>query len=1357
MQPPDHARPAPAGPAAVTVHRPARLFPEPVPGDPIVVAAPPSPPPAQRGGPLQLLVSATGGLGLLGFALLGGASRFLAVALAMAGLGVAVSVALWVTRRRAQARLAHERARRYTDHLGSARRRCEQVAAAQRRALAWLHPDPGRLVSLAGGRQRVWERRRDDADFLRLRLGLGDVPMAAPVTLDGGGPLAEHDGTLLAAALALVGAYQALPSAPVAVDAAGLGWVALLGGGDRARSLARALVCQLAALHAPADLRLVAWFPAGAAEAWRWLHHLPHLGDAGSAAVGGGAAAGVATSAADLEVLLARIVRPRLEDLERRTAGGERAPLAPFPRVVVLLDGYDPDGPLGELPVLDDLLDHAAAVGVLVLALVDSPIRVPGRVGARLQLDTGGGLELVPAHPAARRIRVARADGAPVRLCAALAGELAPLRQRHRRGRLAGVDSEGLLGLLGIGPREQLDLAERRSSRPPRELLAAPVGVQDDGGPLLLDLKEAADGGMGPHGLVVGATGSGKSELLRTLAAGLAARHAPEELALVLVDYKGGATFAGLAELPHVAGLITNLECDPSLVERARAALSGELRRRQRLLADARLERAADWRARRRDQPEAGLEPMPALLVVVDEFGELLDARPDFLELFVSIGRTGRSLGVHLLLATQRLDGGRIRGLESHLRYRACLRTFSAEESMLALGTRAAFELAPLPGLGLLAVDGGVQRFKAALATRPARAAAAPGARPGAGPGRPATELEVVVEAAGRAWGGAGRAREVWLPPLPPALTLDQLLGPAPPAARPGEPGWLRLPVGLLDRPEEQSQPPLVLDLAGADGHVAVVGAPRSGKSTLLQAFLAGLVLTHDPGDVQVYAVDLGGGGLHAFAGAPHVGAVHGRGDREPVARLVRELQALLTERAAALRRLDGMAAYHRARAAGRLPGGRHGEVLVLVDDWGRFAAEFPDLAEALAEIAASGLHHGVHLVVSGSRWNDLRPSLRDAIGGRLELRLNDPVESALDRHAAAALAPGPAGRGLTRSGGQFQAALPRADGRPDAAGLAVGVERLLESAAGRWRGRPAAPPIRMLPGQVRPDQLPDPVGDAVHGMAIGLQEYGLEPARVDLLGSDPHLLVLGDAECGKTALLQGLLGRLVACHPPERLRIALVDPRRQLLDAVPGAYREGLAVTGSGAAALAERLAAELSGRLEHAGIPVAGALDGGVWAAGAPGAADPPGAPGGAGTAGGAGAPVGADMLPPAGPDAPELVLVVDDYDLLAGPGSSPLADLAELLAHARDVSFHAVVARRVSGLARSSFEPFLQRLRELGTPVLVLSGASEEGPVAGRVRAEPLPPGRGRLVRRHRTTLVQALRGTPAAQDLHDPPGG
>jgi len=385
---------------------------------------------------------------------------------------------------------------------------------------------------------------------------------------------------------------------------------------------------------------------------------------------------------------------------------------------------------------------------------------------------------------------------------------------------------------------------------------------------------------MGPHGLVIGATGSGKSELLRTLVLGLTLTHAPDDLNLVLVDFKGGATFAGMSDLPHVSAVITNLAQELTLVDRMQDALAGEMVRRQQLLRDAgNLASVRDYESARAARPD--LPPLPSLLIVVDEFSELLAARPEFIDLFVAIGRLGRSLGLHLLLASQRLEEGRLRGLESHLSYRIGLRTFSAGESRTVLGVPDAYELPADPGLGYLRPDPAtLLRFRAAHVSGPPRGrtpvrredgGSPPGilpftvsevllpdaARPAPDPAvpEPPVDRESVLDLAVRRMAGRGpAAHQVWLPPLDqpdplgdlmPDLVAHPTLGLV--SRRWRDAGRLVVPLGTIDRPREQRRDTLTVDLAGAGGHAVVVGGPRSGKSTLLRTLVAGIALTTTP------------------------------------------------------------------------------------------------------------------------------------------------------------------------------------------------------------------------------------------------------------------------------------------------------------------------------------------------------------------------------------------------------------------------------------------------------------------------------------------------------------------------------
>ncbi len=372
-----------------------------------------------------------------------------------------------------------------------------------------------------------------------------------------------------------------------------------------------------------------------------------------------------------------------------------------------------------------------------------------------------------------------------------------------------------------------------------------------------------------------------------------------------------------------MAGIIDNLADDPGLVERAHASLNGEVVRRQRVLKDAgNLANIGDYNALRATRPD--LEPLPHLLIVIDEFGELITAEEDFIDLFLTIGRIGRSIGIHLLLSSQRIEGGRLRGLDTYLSYRIGLRTFSEAESSIVLDTTNAFQLPPLPGYGWLKVDTSIYtRFRSAYVSGAAvrreelvptsqdrgRAAlrlplypgilAANGIETAADEvALPARRVEVtLLDALLERITGADvlPARTVWLPPLPVITTLDRIGGP--PSVDGGrglhlpvQAGPMRVPVGVIDDPAHQDQRTWLLDLTAAGGHVALVGGPQTGKTTWLRTFVAGLAVSHTPEQVAVYGLDLAGGGLAALREFPHVGGVAARTDTDRLRRTVDEL-----------------------------------------------------------------------------------------------------------------------------------------------------------------------------------------------------------------------------------------------------------------------------------------------------------------------------------------------------------------------------------------------------------------------------------------------------------------------------------
>ena len=1315
---------------AASFHRPPRSWPDPPPDDELRIVTPPTKP--ERGGAGMLafgLFPLLGGSMMIGYAFISGNELYMYLAVGLITLSIVIVAAMRYAQVRSERKRRRSNRAKYRAYLRDTEDRLAHNAELQREYADRLYPDHERLWGMVMRRRHLWERRADDPDFLRVRVGRGAVANARPLRLEiSDDPLTERETDLEDEASLVVRRWREVNDVPVVLDLAPARIVSVVGEAEDARALARALVAQLAAFRAPADLRILAAYDDDGAEEWRWLKWLPHArAEVRSRQDVPGLVPPpvlMAGSTARLAQLLEGELGPRLEQIERlrEQGAGARTVRIEAPQLVLFIDGLSASGEAGRLPILRQAIERAAELRLTVVWLSRSVDTEPSEVEARCVIAPGGSAVVEERGEGSGRWEAVWPDRGDPGICEAVARELAPLKLEDREAHRSLADEVRLFDMLGARDVTGLDVARRWRRRPHRDELRAAIGIEGEGERVDLDLKQAADGGMGPHGLIVGATGSGKSELLRTLVAGLALDHPPETLAFVLIDYKGGAAFAELAELPHTAGVITNLSQDESLVERMREALLGEQERRQQMLLEAgSLDDIKQYRDRRRERPE--LPPMPYLLVIIDEFSELLAARPEFIDLFLGIGRVGRSLGMHLLFSTQRLEEGRLRGLESNLRYRLCLRTYSSAESKIVLGTPDAFLLPPFPGAAYLKVDTSVyQRFKVALVSSAHRgrdrgpvlttaveafSAEAPEEAPAAPePARRAqqSDLDALIAALREAHAG-GPVHQVWVPPLEPEVGLD--------AAATEPPWWdrgerrddLTVPLGLVDIPTRQTTEPLRADLAGAAGHIAIAGAPQTGKSSFLGTLAAALIRGFTPEEVQLYAIDLGGGGLAPLADAPHVGGVFGKLDGDKVPRTVRHVRALIAERELAFRDLGvaSMGELRARRAAGELEGREVADVFLLIDNWAALRRDYEDLDLEVEEIANAGLNFGVHLAVSANRWGEIRPNLRDNLGSRFELRLNDPVDSEVGKRIAMTVPEGVPGRGLTAEGLHFQTARPAATD--------------LRRAAERWAG-PAAREVPILPTRLDLEDLP---AGAADGVAIGVDELRLDPVSLDLAGADPHFLVLGDSEAGKSSLLRAFARGLAEGAGPDRAQLVIVDYRRSLIDLADGPHTRAYAANGEMAAAAVGGLVDELRARMPGPQTSREELLKGPTWSG-------------------------------------PRYYLLVDDYDLVPAATGNPLDRLVELLPHGRDLGLHLVLARRVGGTARSAFEPVYQRLTELGTPGLIMSGEHQEGPLLGGQRARHLPPGRGLLVRRGRQpTLVQVAYADPDPREpAAEPPG-
>jgi S-DNA-T family DNA segregation ATPase FtsK/SpoIIIE len=1214
----------------------------------------------------------------------------------------------------------------YLRYLGQMRERAREAADEQRAALEWSHPDPQALWSVAASR-RMWERRQSDADFCHIRVGRGSQRLATRLVPPQTGPVDELEPIATLALRRFVRAHSIVPELPIAISLRGFAAVGLQGEKELIRGLARAMIVQMAAFHTPDDL-LIAVVATGRAKAeWEWAKWLPHTQHP-TEIDGIGQMRLITGSLAQIEHYLA----DQLRDRPRFTRNAP--PSADQPQVIIVVDD-------GEVTREEQIILEEGLVGVTLLDISDSLGALTARRGLRLVVE--------PDRLGARSANSVEWFGAPDSLSVveaeALARRLAPYRigaQDMQGDEEPLLSNPEFLELLGVqGDPMTFDIPAAWRPRPIRDRYRIPFGVGEYGQPVELDIKEAAAEGMGPHGLCIGATGSGKSEFLRTLVLGLLATHSSSTLNMILVDFKGGATFLGLDNAPHVAATITNLAGDLTLVDRMKDAIAGEVNRRQEVLAKGNFKNVWDYEKARENG--ADLDPLPALFICIDEFSEMLTAKPDFIDIFLQIGRVGRSLQMHMLLASQRLEEGKLRGLDTYLSYRIGLKTFSAAESRAAIGVPDAFELPPIPGSGYLSTQGeGLVRFKASYVSGPYRprgiqtgATSAPitsdkrprlfvpdyieipkePVAPVVAPKEERSEgtepsvLEVIVN---RLVGQGPPAHQVWLPPLDEPPSMDQLLPPLTPTEDRGlSPvgffgnGQLQVTLGIVDKPYEQRRDMLWADFSGAAGHGAVVGGPQSGKSMLLRTLVMSMALTHTPEEAQFYAIDLGGGTLASLRGLPHVGGIAGRRDPDLTRRMIAEVSTLIAEREQRFQEhgIDSMAEFRNRKRRGELRDDPFGDVFLIVDGWMNFRQDFEMLEPLVTNIAAQGLSYGVHVVVATNRWAEIRPALKDLMGTRFELRLGDPTESDVDRRVAINVPAGRPGRGLTRDKLHCLIGLPRIDGSGNPADVGPGVQDAVTRVHGAWRGR-SAPPVRLLPELLPYEQLPAPEQQPNPRLVpIGVNENDLAPVYLDF-DADSHFLAFMDGESGKTNLMRAIAQGIMTRYSPQEALILLVDYRRTMLGFVDSNHLVGYAVSSNQLGDMVKDVRDSMQRRLPGPDVTQEQLKNRSWW-------------------------------------KGPELFLLIDDYDLVAPQGNNPLQPLAEFLAQAKDVGLHLIAVRRTGGASRSMFDPVLGKLKEIAAPGLVGSGSKDEGALLGTVKPSALPPGRGTLVsRRHGQQLMQ-----------------
>ncbi|QCX78416.1 ESX-1 secretion system protein EccCa1 [Streptomyces sp. YIM 121038] len=1058
-------------------------------------------------------------------------------------------------------------------------------------------PDPAAVLTLATGpRTRLWERRRTDADHLLLRFGTGTLP--SDVVLDDP-EQDEHKRQVT----------WTIEDAPVALGLKQLGVIGLAGPGDSAAALGRWAVAQTAALHSPMDVQFYVLTENSAWESWDWLRWLPH------ARPGGGQDVNVLIGT-DAETVGARVgeltqvldAREKVKQETRGQTGGFTDP-----DIVVVWDG---SRRLRSLPGVVRILRDGPAVGIYALCLDTEQRFLPGECQAFVvaeprareladpaagaapgaggipprpatapagggfpsfhawhtadaeagRADTADELRLRVEQTGARRLLGVRPDFVSPAWCLRLARAVSPLRDisgETEDSALPGASR--LLDVLQLEPPSREAITARWQSG--GQSTTAVIGESYDG-PFGIDLRKD-----GPHGLIAGTTGSGKSELLQTIVAALAVANTPENMTFVLVDYKGGSAFKDCVQLPHTVGMVTDL--DAHLVERALESLGAELKRREHILADADAKDIEDYQDLVRRDPTRA--PVPRLLIVIDEFASMVRDLPDFVTGLVNIAQRGRSLGIHLLLATQRPSGVVSPEIRANTNLRIALRVTDGGESSDVIDAPDAGHISKnTPGRAY------VRLGHASLV--PFQSGRVGGRRPGAAdpqalapwadeltwPGlgrataaRPRararedeeiTDLKVLVDAIREANTALAvpAQHSPWLPALGEMLLLDAIVSPPAPAG-----ALPPAPYGVEDLPADQARRPVAVDFA-TFGHLMIGGAPRSGRSQVLRTIAGSLARTHSCADVHLYGIDCGNGALNALTRLPHCGAVVSRNQTERVVRLVNRLKGELGRRQDLLAE-KGYADIGEQRSGAaadeRLP-----HLVVLLDRWEGWLPTLGEidhgsLTDEVTALLREGASVGIHLVVTGDRQllvGRVSSLTEDKYGLRLADRSDFSLLGIPSRKVPEEIPPGRAFRNESGTETQFALLSEDATGQGQAAALAaIGEAAAVRDADVPRRLRPFR--VDTLPGRISFDEaweLRDPEASRSKLWAlIGVGGDELMGHGPDLAEGVPAFVVAGPAKSGRSTVLMNAARSFLA----QGVRLVVAAPRQSPLRGLDG------------------------------------------------------------------------------------------------------------------------------------------------------------------------------------------------------------
>jgi len=1258
----------------------------------------------------------------------------------------------------------------------------------------WFHPAPTTLAAAVGS-ARMWERQPDgkDLNFGVVRVGVGmtrpEVTWGEPQNMPTDIELEPVTGK----ALQEFGRYQSVVyNLPKMVSLLVEPWYSLVGEREQVLGLTRAMICQLAFSHGPDHVQMI--IVTSDPDRWDWVKWIPHFGDPRRRDAAGNARM-VYTSVREFAGEQAELFAGRGSFTPRHASSSAETPT---PHHVIIADIEDPQW--------EYVISSEGVDGVTFFDLTGSSLwtGVPQRV-LRFT-DSAGVIETLPRDRDTWMVIddnawfFALADQMSEADAEQFAHQMAHWRLAEAYEeigqRVVQLGARDILSYYGIEDAGEIDFNTLWSGR--RDLLSRsrlriPFGNRADNGELLfLDMKSLDEGGDGPHGVMSGTTGSGKSSLVRTVIESLMLAHPPEELQFVLADLKGGSAVKPFEGVPHVSRIITDLEDDQALMERFLEAMWGEIARRKEICFSAGVDGAKEYnelRARMKARGE-DMPPLPMLVVVIDEFYEWFRIMPTAVDVLDSIGRQGRAYWVHLMMASQTIES-RAEKLMENMGYRLVLKAQTAGAAQAA-GVPNAVNLPSQAGLGYFRKSGDeIIRFQAEYLWRDYRrgsaydgeeqaplthsvdyirpqlftTAFAPLEVSVSGPdGQTALPQVVDGEAVNGHRGGDGVDEEeealrtpkvgtviidqlrqidfepyrLWHPPLDVPVPIDELVNRF--LGRPWQQDYgsaknLVFPIGIIDRPYKHDQPPWTVDTSGAGANVLILGAGGAGKTTALQTLICAAALTHTPEQVQFYCLAYSGTALTTVAGLPHVGGVSGPTDPYGVRRTVAEVLGLVRDRKRSFLEYDvpSMEVFRRRKFGGE-PGGvpddGFGDVYLVIDNYRALAEENEVLIEQVNQIINQGPSFGVHVVATADRESELRPPVRSGFGSRVELRLAAVEDAKLVRSRFAKDVPPKPGRGMVAVN------YVRLDSDPQA-GLHTLVARpaLGSTPEAVFESDSVAAAVRQVAvGEARPvRRLPARFGlDQLRQVAAADRRQGVGAGGIAWAISELDLQPVYLNFADNAHLM--VTGRR-ECGRTTTLATIMSEIGRIY---APGASTAPPTSRPSAQVWLVDPrrqlltvLGSDYVEKFAYNLDGVAAMMD--DLAAALARREPPPGLS-------------AEELLSRSWWSGPEIFLIIDDIQQLPPGFDSPLHKAAPWVTRAADVGLHVFVTRTFGGWSSAGSDPILRALHQANAPLLVMDADPDEGFIRGKMKGGPLPRGRGLLMAEDTGVFVQV-----AATDL------